>query len=442
MSGDTSLRADINSIVGPPWETDSAAKIARERLRHVPFCADWSGAGERDARLHGIHAYPAKFPAFLPRRILQHALAIGMRPTRVVDIFCGSGTVAIEANRLDIPFWGCDVNPVATLISRAKTARLDRMKLQTYTSDILRAFPTQSTEIALNPGALARLEYWYRPCQFDALAKLRNSIEAVVWPDQTYREAFLCAFSAILKSTSLWKSRSTKPAYDDSKVPAGVTDAFRRQCDRMLAAWADHSESSWTNDAEIRTCDARIVDGSALQADLIITSPPYVVSYEYADLHQLSLLWLGFVDDHRDLRKDSIGSEHSRADLFRAVQHLNDVGAQIVFSLFDRNERLARAVAHYYLDMQTVAQRCREVLHAGGLAAFVIGNTTYRGIEIDNASHLGEALLRAGFNRLAAVRRQLLNKPHTPFRDTRGRLSRIPATDNVYADEFVLVAYS
>jgi DNA modification methylase len=392
--------------------------------------------------VHGIHAYPAKFPGFLPRRIIQYAYSVGLKPTTVADIFCGSGTVAVEANRLGIPFWGCDINPVATLISRTKTAHLDRIKFQSYTRDILRSFPAQRTSTALSDEALARLQYWYLPSQFAALAKLRNAIEEVSYSDHNYRHAFLCAFSGILKSTSLWKTRSTKPAHDHAKVPTDVARAFRRQCEVMGAAWKDQRTSCWSSEAEIHTWDARAIDSSTLQTDLIITSPPYVVSYEYADLHQLSLLWLGYTDDHRHIRRDSIGSAHSRADLLRAVHGLNDVGAQIVFSLFDRDPRLSRAVARYYLDMQAVAERCRDVLRPGGLAAFVIGNTAYRGIDIDNASHLGEALLRAGFSRLAAVRRPLLNKPHTPFRDTRGRLSRTPAIDNVYADEFILVAYS
>ncbi|MBK7966586.1 MAG: hypothetical protein IPK10_15810 [Bacteroidetes bacterium] len=42
--------------------------------------------------------------------------------------------------------------------------------------------------------------------------------------------------------------------------------------------------------------------------DMLITSPPYVTSYEYADLHQLSTLWLGYANDFRDLRDGTIGS--------------------------------------------------------------------------------------------------------------------------------------
>jgi hypothetical protein len=150
---------------------------------------------------------------------------------------------------------------------------------------------------------------------------------------------------------------------------------------------------------------------------------------------------LGFTEDHREFRERTIGSEHSRADLTNALRGLNEVGAQVVFSLFERDPSLSRAVARYYLDMQEVVRRCRDLVRPGGLAAFVIGNTTYRGVRIDNASHLGEALLRTGFTRLAVIRRRLLNKPHTPFRDARGRLSRTPSLGDIYADEFVLVAH-
>ena len=65
-----------------------------------------------------------------------------------------------------------------------------------------------------------------------------------------------------------------------------------------------------------RTSSTQIVTGNFLdeiiekpKVDVIVTSPPYVTSYEYADLHQLSSLWLGFSDDYRDLREGSIGSK-------------------------------------------------------------------------------------------------------------------------------------
>src|SRR3546814_7841514 len=74
----------------------------------------------------------------------------------------------------------------------------------------------------------------------------------------------------------------------------------------------------------------------------------------------------------------------------------------------------AQAVASYFLDMQRVAARCREFLSANGVAMFVIGNTRYCDVEIDNAAHLTEALLQVGFGSVRAARRRISNKRATP----------------------------
>ena len=37
----------------------------------------------------------------------------------VLDPFCGGGTIPLEAQRLGLPAYGCDLNPVAVLISKA-----------------------------------------------------------------------------------------------------------------------------------------------------------------------------------------------------------------------------------------------------------------------------------------------------------------------------------
>src|SRR3546814_7955113 len=84
----------------------------------------------------------------------------------------------------------------------------------------------------------------------------------------------------------------------------------------------------------------------------------------------------------------------------------------------------AQAVASYFLDMQRVAARCREFLSANGVAMFVIGNTRYCDVEIDNAAHLTEALLQVGFCSVRAARRRISNKRATPFRDGVGRYTR------------------
>lgn len=56
--------------------------------------------------------------------------------------------------------------------------------------------------------------------------------------------------------------------------------------------------------------DARKQSVDDETVDLIITSSPYVISYEYADLHQLSDIWLYFTEDLTEYKTRFIGTSY------------------------------------------------------------------------------------------------------------------------------------
>lgn len=421
-------------------EVTSPAQLYEHRLGGAPLTGDWDQAETPEPRLHRIHAYPAKFPAFLTERALAYGAAQGLRIERVGDVFCGCGTVAHEARRSGLAFWGCDINPVATLIARTKSMACSGAVVRRRGTVIAAAMRSASRRHGLTDAAARRLRRWFTPKAFEDLARLRNAIEAVVPASSKYRSIFYCAFSAILKSCSQWQQRSIKPALDPYKAPQNVHDAFLAQVEWMALAFEEAGVYPGPS-PDIRHANVLNVAPPPQLIDLIVTSPPYVTSYEYADLHQLSSLWLGYTDDHRELRQGSIGSSQHALNLKRAHSVLNRTGRQIVFTLYPEDRVAAEAVANYYLDMQRVAERCREFLSAQGVAVFVIGNTRYRDVDIDNASHLTEALLQAGFGSVRATRRRISNKCATPFRDGVGRYTRSRTARPLYAEEFVLIAH-
>lgn len=418
----------------------SAREASRRRVIDAPASAAWDLPDLAEPKIHRIHGYPAKFPAFLTTRALEYARRQGLRPQRVADVFCGCGTVAFEARRAGLDFWGCDVNPVATLIARTKSGRFSSSRIRQYCEDILAAMPQSDGDPGLSDTAVARLNAWFAPQQFANLARLRNAIQTAVPAKSAYRSVLLCAFSAILKGCSQWRQRAIKPAFDRFKLPDNVAEAFRTRCATIADAFNEPHAGKATQ-VEIHLADILTVKPPCDLIDLIVTSPPYVTSYEYADLHQLSSLWLGYADDYRDLRKGSIGSSKHDLNFNRSFNQLNRVANQVVFSLFNEDRQAARAVANYYLDMQAVARRCYEFLSPQGAAVFVIGNTKYCGVEIDNASHLAESLFDAGFQRVRVTRRQISNKAATPFRTESGRFSRDATSNQIYSHEFILIAH-
>ncbi|WP_421416815.1 hypothetical protein [Agrobacterium tumefaciens] len=425
-------------MLGEMLEVADAETVAQQRLFHAPASGAWDVPDEVEAKIHRIHPYPAKFPAFITTKALSFAREAGLDVRRVADVFCGCGTVAQEASQLGLEFWGCDINPVATLIASVKGSRHDPAEVRHGLMRVLELLPAALDTRPFSPAAVERLSYWYNADQLSDLIRLLNAIEEVAPEGEKLRPVLHCAFSAILKSTSQWRQRSTKPAFDEHKRPGNVKRAFQRQCEFMASAWEELVRSSDAT-PQIRCESVLTTAGPEEAVDLIITSPPYVTSYEYADLHQLSALWLGYADDYRSLRKGSVGSSHHKRDFRQEFSRLNRIGFQTVFSLYNHDEPAARAVANYFLDMQMVARRCVEFLRPGGMAVFVIGDTEYRGVPIDNAAHLAESLFDAGFETVKAARRRISNKRHTPFRKGDGRFSGREDIKKTYAEELILI---
>lgn len=398
----------------------------------------WNIGFQKEEKIHRIHAYPAKFPAFITTKAIDYAKNnLNFYPKRIADIFCGCGTTAFESRRNNIHFWGCDINPVATLIAKTKSRKYQPKRLKSYFDAILKEY-SKVTTINYYENASIRLQYWYYPKQFNELFRLKKAILSVTPSKSDYRLFFLCAFSNILKSTSKWLTKSIKPQIDLQKEPADVIRAFKRQFKTMFIANNEIKELS-NADSEIVTGNFINDSWNIPSIDMIITSPPYVTSYEYADLHQLSSLWLEYVDDYRDLREGTIGSLHHDYNFNKELKRLNSTGYSIVSRLLDRDKSKSRSVAKYFLDMQRVAQKTYSILSENGLALFVIGNTEYKKIKIDNVKHLSESLKNVGFKEILITKRKISKKILTPYRDEKGKFTTNSFGRKVYSEEFILI---
>jgi hypothetical protein len=425
-----------------PLVFDRVEQVGWLDSARVPLWDSWGSAESAEEPIHRIHAYPARFPAHIATNSFDVAKRRGLKVRAVADVFCGCGTVAYESLIHGYSFWGCDVNPVAALIARVKSSSFSPDVIAEYARAVLSAMRHVSDESELAAVAQSRLRHWYSSAQFADLARLKNAIDTVLPDDGPDRDLLLCSFSAILKRVSQWKARSAKPAYDLGKEPDEVAGAFDRQMRVCADAWRSQAQRRRrANGVSIEVASAtNAAPSSGKKVDLLITSPPYVTSYEYADIHQLSLLWLGHTNDHRSLRAAMVGGRIKEDRLARYLRALNRTGAHIALSLYGVDPPAAAAVARYFSDMQRVAQNCFDILRVGGLAFFVIGNSRHRGVHLDNASHLVESLIAAGFKSVEVGKRPILNKRNTPYRSADGRLSKAPHAEPIYSHEYVLVA--
>ena len=396
----------------------------------------WNDCDEMELTMHTIHAYPAKFPAFMASKAFEYARDEGVNIGRVADIFCGCGTVALEAKNHNYNFWGCDINPVATLIAKVKSNKYDKLLFEQYYSQILKEF--EKIELAKNvyEKANERLRYWFEENSFCELLKIYMAINEKVI-EEKYLEAFRCIFSSILKAASKWLNKSIKPQVDPYKQEIDVLKKFQSQCYKFTRAVDEIEE--YNNDIMINCKNFLTIDNLPC-VDLIVTSPPYVTSYEYADLHQLSSLWLGYANDYRELRKGSIGSVYNSDDFTIDFNKLNETGKGIVKSLQASDKALSKvkSVARYFIDMQDAIEKCSQMLNKNGMIFFVVGDTEYKGVKIQNSKHLIEAMEQNGYKDIKIAKRTISKGICVPYRDEKGKFSTDKTKRKVYHEEFII----
>lgn len=398
------------------------------------------GEGKEDL-IHRIHSYPAKFPAFITTKALQYAEEKGVEVNTVADVFCGCGTTAVEAKKNGKDFWGCDINPVATLIAQVKTRHYKKSILEKYFSAVIKRLDSIIVDKGEIENINSRIKYWFEEENIEALFRLNRAITQELPNNSLYKKFFLCAFSNILKPTSKWLTKSIKAQVDPNKPHHDVLDAFKNQIALMTKA-NDQGIFPENDKSSIRISSRNFlsIQSKKHRADLIITSPPYVSSYDYAEIHQLSALWLDFVSDYRNLRKNMVGNRYGiDAPSESDVEHLPAPGREIYKALCKEDKAKARATARYFIDISKAVAKCQAILNQNGMIIFVMGNTEYRGVKIDNIAFLRNCMESCGLQEVETVPRKMSMKTLTPYRDSIGRFTKHAGQRKIYAKEAVLI---
>jgi DNA modification methylase len=273
------------------------------------------GAGV-DRWTHGFHTYPARMHPDTAARLVR---GLTSAPGQVVlDPFCGSGTVVLEALVAGRRAAGRDLNPLAI--------RLARLRCAVTSETQRRALRDEASRISSSAASRARTG---RPPEgvgrdsdsalFDEGTGLQLEwIRALLATDRDpfAREALSLVLSAILIKLSSQVSDTDRRVRPQLRSwPAGAaTHLFRdkaHELSLMLKELSKAARSSGEHTpADLEVDDARrlptVAEGSV---DAVVTSPPYPNVYDYAEHHALRARWLGLDDEA--LRRGEIGARRT-----------------------------------------------------------------------------------------------------------------------------------
>lgn len=370
----------------------------------------WLKVGERAT--HYLHPYPAKLLPQIAHFFLAAATLSGPRAT-VLDPFCGSGTVALEAALSGRRAVYAEVNPFARLVVRVKTRPpIDADLLEEAFRHALRRF--DSLGRADQPDVV-NAGYWYDAAVFSNLASLRRAIGCEA--DADVREFLEVTFSAAARKVSRADPRFSVPVRrKEAAVVSARTLSIDEGRGEVLGAFAQQWCANLRRTADLRLMDvameeaacagsdarslgspdARVRDAAPpapmpdASVDLIITSPPYGSAQKYVRATSLSLGWLDLVasDGLSALEQRTIGREHI---LRSAVRVRPEIAAGLAAEEFlrrveDRNVHRAAITATYLTEMDAAVAEMVRVLKPGGYAVVVLGENRVCGLRFQSTA--------------------------------------------------------
>lgn len=348
------MTADAAGVPAP-----FAAHSVAEKLAGV----DWDFP-ERAAHggIEGIHPYPAKFIAEIPRALLD---ALPVPPgTAVLDPFCGSGTTLVECQRRGLPSVGIDLNPIACLMTKVKTSPQPDGLEEAARTAVALARRARETVIPRIP----KLDHWFNRHVQAVLAALSDALATA---PTVHRDTLRLALSSIIVRVSNQESDTRYAAIEKDVAAEDVFQHFLRSVERIHKSLEKRSyplTPSVVLDADTLSVNPVRI---GCRIGMIITSPPYPNAYEYWLYHKYRMYWLGF--DPISVKEREIGA---RAHFFKKNHHTED----------DFVEQMTQTFG-----------LIRKVLVQDGYACFVVGRSRIHGRIVDNARIIKEVAQADGF---------------------------------------------
>jgi DNA modification methylase len=371
---------------------------------------------------HGIHSFAARFPPLIPRHFIQ---ALSKPGDVVLDPMSGSGTTILEAALSGRQGIGVDLDPLAVLLSRSKSKVVDptaveeagKRVLASASDRLLPSSPLYTSEREVLSHVYEGrkkefFEYWFKPRTVLELHAILSEIRRV--KDVDVRRALMVAFSSMIitKSAGVSLSRDlahTRPHMAHGKIPESAVALFPKTVRKVATGLASLSEAvkerDWVTPNVVRG-DATHLPLRDESVGLVVTSPPYATALDYMRAHKFTLSWLGFDMDYlTQLRSQYIGTE--TAGDFDGVSSYSAGLERLLPEIADKDRARARTISLYFSAMRDSFSELLRVVKPGASVVVVVGDSSFKQVEISTHAILAEIAKEVGFTVKAVKEREI-----------------------------------
>jgi hypothetical protein len=319
----------------------------------------------------------------------------------MLDPFSGVGTSIAVGVKHGIAAVGVELSHLGVL---AASVRLDPPDDR---DDAIRVVQ----DMVKHPPAVAReltpeLEWWIPTENRKMLGRFLTRIEGI--RDVRTRLFVQLSVSAALRPASYWLKGSIKPQFDGTRTPGDLGDHVVRSA-RLIAR--DCDRETWPSDVRGRVirASATHLPLSDCTFDIVLTSPPYFVTYDYVDVQRLSYLAFGWPSNKNSL----IGRRYGITKDGTGFVPPSSMRRWYEEDFEGEKTTLGRALRAYLNDLEASLAEAYRVLVPGGVIVLAAADTTRRERAFRLGRAVSELLVSVGFedverrSRLADGRRIL-----------------------------------
>lgn len=241
---------------------------------------------------HDYFRYYGKFPSTVAAQLLEQFPA--PKDGVLLDNFVGSGTSLVEASLRGIESVGIDINPLAVLSCKVKTAIYNTNNLEKTFVQLSNDFFNFNTNLlSIDLPEQSFLQKWFQENIVTDLVKLREIILAIV--DEKERDFFVLAFLAIIRRVSKAYDGEVRPHINKKKRQRNVFEAFSKKVKDMIKSQKEFNVA-FANRKEGASILANSMEDYSHQLQkgnywLVISHPPYLNCFDYLPVFNLELEW-------------------------------------------------------------------------------------------------------------------------------------------------------
>lgn len=379
------------------------------------------------APIHRWFKYPAGFSYRLVEALIDE-LGLNQR-CWILDPFVGCGTVSVVAKMHGVNSIGIEAHPFVHWVAKVKCFwEFDLVRLQRKLGELLWEV-NSPTKSALDAQDLNEFPELVRKCfSEENLRKLKFIRDTIAAFDLTpqERDLFLLALADTLRSAT--KAGAGWPYIAPSEYHAKQEkDAIVVFSETAQMFVQDLKEVHAIREKVDVICELLLHDAREPyplddeSVDLVITSPPYLNNYDYADRTRLELYFFGWAKSWRDITEQIRErliiaattqvrrNEFSNNPLDDEIRSLSpSVYNELQRKIFQLSEQRRYKggkksydlmVAGYFNDMVKVLKQVYRVLKKGARFVMVLGDSAPYGVHIPTDKYLGEIGLGLGFRR-------------------------------------------